>query len=539
VDSCDALRPHRHNNDTRDTHTFPSKSSAEWVAADAVVQSPVNSEDAPAAATLHPLHSDIPVLYQCCTVCGEFMFRSRRSVLAKRLWKSRLKRNPDLDFAPDDDEPQQGIKSYRKDSREVEATGGDHEGTVSPACKVQGQGVESSETDFDRLCSDEGKMKETVCSMLERLEVAQLETLLVAVSGGDQDLTGCVPIPYPLTTLEPTRSRGEGHLRLLHQSVKTRPTTTSITLPPPHLLSCHVWRWPDELPSRLQLKRLPFCDVGHKGNEVGHKGNEVGHKGNEATVVCCNPFHWSRLTLQEQAVSINLADTENCLKGSTSSKSSTIASSSSSNSFTTDDPPSDSFSPGDSRPWCTIAYWEYRRRVGRPFIVDTNSITIVDNLPHGSGMSLALLHQHARTTDSSVLRTRTKVGSGLVVGREPDGSVWLHNRSRHPVFVNRVTRVTEPSPGVKRLSSADEFILTTEVQKVFSGFCLQIFDTAWCDILSWRRKAGGGAKYGNPDGPSNPFCIQVSFAKGFGPRYKRQTAMSCPCWIEVLLYANR
>jgi len=34
-------------------------------------------------------------------------------------------------------------------------------------------------------------------------------------------------------------------------------------------------------------------------------------------------------------------------------------------------------------------------------------------------------------------------------------------------------------------------------------------------------------------GPVDYFSIKISFAKGWGPAYKRQDIMGCPCWLEV------
>jgi len=162
-----------------------------------------------------------------------------------------------------------------------------------------------------------------------------------------------------------------------------------------------------------------------------------------------------------------------------------------------------------------------------PFVQHLPHGDIVQHLPHGDGLCLALLQRD--TKDSSVLRTRTKIGVGLVLSRESNG-VWVYNRSRHPVFVNCL------APPTASLSdaTAPRQTLVANIHKLPPGYSLQIFDYSWCEALSRasRPEALG-------QGPSNPYCAQVSFAKGWGARYKRQTVMLCPCWIEILLDTKR
>lgn len=167
--------------------------------------------------------------------------------------------------------------------------------------------------------------------------------------------------------------------------------------------------------------------------------------------------------------------------------------------------------------WCTVAYWELRQRVGQLFIVDRDWVNVFQQLPHGYGLCLALMQ--TETSDARVRRARDKIGLGLILSREADG-VWVYNRSCHPVFVNHLALMTASRR-------------TTKIQKLLPGCSLRIFDHAWHGLLERTRDADYG------DGPSNPYCTQVSFVKGWGPNYSRQTVIQCPCWIEILLRVNR
>ena len=215
-------------------------------------------------------------------------------------------------------------------------------------------------------------------------------------------------------------------------------------------------------------------------------------------------------------------------------------------------------------PWCHVAYWELRRRVGRLYSVFDSSINVFHRLPHPpseGGLCLAVLHEHnvlaisesSRTNennhsrckhtkhmhpghlgrtrnrtrigegnnneDDSVRRTCEKIGLGLSLSQEVDG-IWVYNRSKHPIFVN--------TPMLDNYLPSQR---TFSVIKVPPGYSMKIFDysirierTRDSDLL---------------DGPYDPNSIRISFAKGWGPNYSRQFITSCPCWIEVLLSVNR
>ena len=174
---------------------------------------------------------------------------------------------------------------------------------------------------------------------------------------------------------------------------------------------------------------------------------------------------------------------------------------------------------GYCEPWCSVTYWELRERVGNNCVVDKNWTNIFQHLPQGDGMCLALLQK--QTSDARIQKVRDRIGLGLVISQMSDG-IWLYNRSSHPVFVNHLRTVTD-----------DSHSLSTHIEKLLPGFSMKIFCHTWRDLLNRTRN------WTSRDGPLNPFCIQVSFVKGWGPNYSRQTIMQCPCWIEILLLVHR
>jgi len=164
------------------------------------------------------------------------------------------------------------------------------------------------------------------------------------------------------------------------------------------------------------------------------------------------------------------------------------------------------------RSWCTVAYWELRQRVGPLYNVRQPYVDVFSELVLGSGLCLSQLHSTTSRVDAGVLRTRRKIGAGLVLSRE-SGGVWIYNRSEYPMFVGRCL----PSISLSTTSTVD---------RLSPGFCLRVMDT---EDNHWQSS-------GSVDGPCSRRSLQISFGKGFGTdRYSRRTVHSCPCWIEILL----
>ncbi|CAG5957949.1 unnamed protein product [Menidia menidia] len=275
----------------------------------------------------------------------------------------------------------------------------------------------------------------------------------------------------------------------------------------PQLLVCKVYRWAD-LQHTAQLK--PLCECKSFGNPDG-------------PTVCCNPYHYSRLCGPESPpppysrLSPNEEHKPLDLSDSTLSYTETEAASSPN--ITPGDFSDASMSPDAPKQshWCNVAYWEHRTRVGRLYTVYEHSVSIFYDLPQGTGFCLGQLNLDHRS--STVQRTRGKIGYGILLSKEPDG-VWAYNRSEHPIFVN--------SPTLDVPNSR-----TLVVRKVMPGYSIKVFDYERSCLLRHTTEADF------LDGPYDPNSVRISFAKGWGPCYSRQFITSCPCWLEILLNNHR
>ncbi|XP_061451361.1 mothers against decapentaplegic homolog 6 isoform X2 [Rhineura floridana] len=307
-----------------------------------------------------------------------------------------------------------------------------------------------------RLSLLEQELKTVTYSLLKRLKERSLDSLLDAVESRGGMPSACVLV-----------SRAE--VRLGGQAA------------PPHLLLGKLFRWPD-LQHPAELK--PLCECRSFGLPDG-------------PTVCCNPYHFSRLCGPESPP-----------------------------------PPYSRLSPNDEQKpldasmspdaikqshWCNVAYWEHRTRVGRLYTVYEQSVSIFYDLPQGNGFCLGQLNLENR--NETVRRTRSKIGYGILLSKEPDG-VWAYNRSEHPIFVNSPTL---DIPNCRTLI----------VRKVMPGYSIKVFDYEKSCLLQHTTDL----EY--PDGPYDPNSVRISFAKGWGPWYSRQFITSCPCWLEILLNNHR
>ncbi|XP_026175384.1 mothers against decapentaplegic homolog 6-like [Mastacembelus armatus] len=358
----------------------------------------------------------------------------------------------------------------------------------------------------------EDELSTTALAFLKRLKERSLDALAKAVETKGGIPSECVMVPMTELRL------GAHHIS-------------------PHYLLCRLYRWSD-LPLSARLKALCHCQ------SFGAV---------DSAKVCSNPYHYSRLCGPESPPPpyfLSRSDEHKPLDSTLSYTEAVPPFLSSPPHITprdyTDTGTSlgSSTSDGHRSHWCSVAYWEQRTRIGRLYPAYEPSLSIFYDLPQGTGLCLSQLHAngyHSRRNDpgghgtsglyghhshgrsgnsSSVQHIRSKIGFGIVLSQEPDG-VWVYNRSQNPVFVHSPT--LDP-PSARGLS----------VKRVMPGFSLKVFDY---ECSNWMAKHG--VKPESQEGPWDPHSVRISFAKGWGPCYSRQFITSCPCWLEVLLNNHR
>ncbi|XP_055553081.1 mothers against decapentaplegic homolog 4-like isoform X2 [Falco cherrug] len=208
--------------------------------------------------------------------------------------------------------------------------------------------------------------------------------------------------------------------------------------------------------------------------------------------------------------------------------------------------------------WCSIAYFEMDVQVGEIFKVPSSCpVVIVDGYVDPSGGDRFCLGQlsNVHRTDASE-RARLHIGKGVQLECRGEGDVWMRCLSDHAVFVQSyyLDREAGRAPG-------------DAVHKIYPGAYIKVFDLRQCHRQMQQQAATAqaaaaaqaAAVAGNIPGPGSVggiapavglsaaagigvddlrrLCIlRLSFVKGWGPDYPRQSIKHTPCWIEVHLH---
>ncbi|XP_064471690.1 mothers against decapentaplegic homolog 4-like isoform X2 [Ornithodoros turicata] len=208
--------------------------------------------------------------------------------------------------------------------------------------------------------------------------------------------------------------------------------------------------------------------------------------------------------------------------------------------------------------WCSIAYFELDQQVGETFKVPSSfSGVIIDGYVDPSGgnrFCLGALSNVHRTEKSE--KARLHIGKGVQLDLRGEGDVWLRCLSDHSVFVQSyyLDREAGRAPG-------------DAVHKIYPSAYIKVFDLRQCHSQMQQQAqtaqaaaaAQAAAVAGHIPGPASVggiapaislsaaagigvddlrrLCIlRLSFVKGWGPDYPRQTIKETPCWVEIHLH---
>ncbi|NXQ24711.1 SMAD4 protein, partial [Alaudala cheleensis] len=174
--------------------------------------------------------------------------------------------------------------------------------------------------------------------------------------------------------------------------------------------------------------------------------------------------------------------------------------------------------------WCSIAYFEMDVQVGETFKVPSSCpIVTVDGYVDPSGGDRFCLGQLSNVHRTEAIeRARLHIGKGVQLECKGEGDVWVRCLSDHAVFVQSyyLDREAGRAPG-------------DAVHKIYPSAYIKVGVTG----VTWALRVGLSAAAGIGVDDLRRLCIlRMSFVKGWGPDYPRQSIKETPCWIEIHLH---
>ncbi|KAF0031051.1 hypothetical protein F2P81_015606 [Scophthalmus maximus] len=407
--------------------------------------------------------------------------------------------------------------------------------------------------------------EKAVKSLVKKLKkTGQLDELEKAISTQNSN-TKCVTIPRSL----------DGRLQVSHRKGL------------PHVMYCRLWRWPD-LHSHHELRAIDTCQFAFNLKKDEVCVNPYHYQRVETPVLppVLVPRHTEILTELPP-----LDDFTNSIPENTNFP----AGIDPPNNYIPETPPPgyisedgetsdqqmnqsmESGSPAEMSPstlspvshgldlqpvtysepafWCSIAYYELNQRVGETFHASQPSLT-VDGFTDPSNSErfcLGLLSNVNRNATVEMTRRHIDLAYykcySLLYYRHSVGEVIYHFHSymfrpyRYPLFisgetgtVNGIITEAQNCNERKREELVDvqwsDFFGLTESDRSVVSCNLKIFNNQeFAALLAQSVNQGFEAVY-----QLTRMCtIRMSFVKGWGAEYRRQTVTSTPCWIELHL----
>ncbi|PSN44989.1 Mothers against decapentaplegic 4 [Blattella germanica] len=194
--------------------------------------------------------------------------------------------------------------------------------------------------------------------------------------------------------------------------------------------------------------------------------------------------------------------------------------------------------------WCSVAYFELDTQVGETFKVPSSCPNVtVDGYVDPSGgnrFCLGALSNVHRTEQSE--KARLHIGKGVQLDLRGEGDVWLRCLSDHSVFVQSyyLDREAGRAPG----DAVHKIYPSAYIKAATAQAAAAAQAAAVAGHIPGPHSVGGiapaislSAAAGIGVDDLRRLCIlRLSFVKGWGPDYPRQSIKETPCWIEVHLH---
>lgn len=171
--------------------------------------------------------------------------------------------------------------------------------------------------------------------------------------------------------------------------------------------------------------------------------------------------------------------------------------------------------------WCSVSYHEYDQRIGEKYHSNCR-VVCVDGYTQPMCSDRFCIGGISNVNRNQFTEwVRRRIGGGVRF-TYVDGEVYVEGLSESSIFVSNPLQV----------EGNDSDHLIEHVSKLTLGCTTKVFSTQqFARLLAEAVQKGFESVYKL----TNRCVIRVSFVKGWGRNYKRQSIFNTPCWIEVQL----
>lgn len=170
--------------------------------------------------------------------------------------------------------------------------------------------------------------------------------------------------------------------------------------------------------------------------------------------------------------------------------------------------------------WCSISYHEYYQRIGEKYHSNCRIVCVDGYTQPMCSDRFCIGGISNINRDQFTEWVRRRIGRGVRFSYV-DGEVYVEGLSESSIFVSNPLLIDET-----------EDKLIDNVSKLTQGCSAKVFSTQeFSKLLTEAVTKGFEAVYKL----TNCCVVRVSFVKGWGKNYKRQSIFNTPCWVEVQL----
>ena len=145
----------------------------------------------------------------------------------------------------------------------------------------------------------------------------------------------------------------------------------------------------------------------------------------------------------------------------------------------------------------------------------------------GDRFCLGRLSNAHRT--EAIDRARLRIGGGVILEKKNEGDVWIKCMNERGVFVQSNFLECHSGYAIHKIYRK-AFVKVFDLHQCYSEIQKQAAEAAQTAAVRGTVAKGIGVDLRRLS------TLRLSFVKGWGPGYRRQSIKETPCWVEITLH---